>query len=136
MLDNYVCSEANTIILDILYEILNSSFFVYVGEQFLYLSFALLMLISYSLGSTPVYFGVRHLFLSSCFTARHRSWTKSPTDVLKERIRMLSAMRLCSNFSALHFPFRASAEAPPGTLLRQGSGKTSATAVQPLRPPW
>lgn len=50
--------------------------------------------------------------------------------------RMLSAMRLCSNFSALLFPFRASAEAPPGTLLRQGSGKTSATAVQPLRPPW
>lgn len=38
-----------------------------------------------------------------------------------------------SLFYFIFFPFRASAEAPPGTLLRQGSGKTSAAAAQPLR---
>lgn len=107
-----------------------------VCEQFLHLSFSLLMLIrSHSLSSTPRS-GVRYLFLSSCFTAEHRNWAKSPTGILKERTRILSAMKLCSNFSSLFYLFRASAEAPPGILLRQGSGKTSAAAVQPLRPPW
>lgn len=66
MHDNHICSEANTIALDIPYEILNSGLFC-VCEQFLHLSFALLMLIrSYSLCST-LHSGPGHLFLSSCF---------------------------------------------------------------------